>query len=78
MSRICVLRSVGLLRFRSKNDPRCAGVVKQIFGQKYHAFNQVVLHKPFANIPLPTGLFAARAARHRAGIKDNRGASGLF
>ena len=57
--------------------PGAPGVVKQVFGQKYHAFDQVVLHKPFANIAFSTGLLAARSTRHRAGIKDNCSASGL-
>ena len=69
------MRSAGLLRFSSKMIPGAAGVIKQIFGQKYHAFNQVVFYKPFANIALPTGLLASRSARHRTGIEDNRGAS---
>ena len=78
ISRICALRSFGLLQFSKQNDSRCAGVVKQIFGQKDHGFDQVVLYKRFANIPLSTGLLTTGPTGHRAGVKDNRGATVLL
>ena len=71
MSKICSLRSVGLLRLSSNMMPGAAGVVKQVFGQEDDAFNQVVLHKRFPNISLAVGVFVAGAARHGAGIQYN-------
>ncbi len=69
-----VLAIGGFILVQEQNDAWRSGVVKQIFGQVNHAFNQVIIHKPFAHLLLFGRVGAADAPTRRARIQHNGGA----
>src|SRR5574341_274115 len=65
-----------LLRLIQENDnPRSRGIVKQIFRQVYHAFNKIILNKPFAALLFFIASLISTAAAGGACIQYNASSS---